>query len=117
VAMYHEVKHEDGKRAKKLHHLRIRKVDGGHVVTHHGHNGEAVAPMGHGYEEEPYHEKFFSPDQGQELLAHIGKHAKVKLESEEETGEAESPDYEPEGGNNRAKPAPKRSEAEEKGED
>ena len=117
MAEYHEVKHESGKeKAKKLHHIRTRKMGDGIVVSHHA-NHEAIAPFDRGYEEMPYHEKYFSPDQGQELLAHLGKHLRTKHGMSPETGEAEEPYREPEGGTNRAKSEPKRTEEELEGED
>ena len=100
---YSESTHEASAKPKKLHHLRIHPHKGGHLVTHHSHH-----PMG-GHEEQPYHSQVFSHDQGEALLAHISKHAKVRSETGEEA--------EPYGESNKLKDEPSRTEAEEKGED
>lgn len=111
---YREASSKDGEGKKKLHHLRIHPHKGGHLVTHHAHH-----PMG-GHEEQPYQSNVFSSDQGESLLAHISKHAKVKGASPE-SGSGENPyEEEPEEVSataERTKHEPKRAAAEEKGAD
>ena len=74
-------KHETRGR-KKLHHLEVHPAhNGGHMVMHHYHSSGA-------YQEPATH--VFGPDQGHEMMAHIAKHAKVKMGEAEEKAEPES---------------------------
>lgn len=65
---------------KKLHHMEIHPAkNGGHMVMHHFASGS-------GYQEPQTH--VFGPEQGEEMMAHVAKHAKVKMDAEEK-GEPE----------------------------
>ena len=56
---------------KKLHHLEIHPAkNGGHMVMHH-------FASDNGYQEPATH--VFGPEQGEEMMDHVAKHAKVKM--------------------------------------
>jgi hypothetical protein len=77
---------------RRLHALRIElgnpKEGGGHIV-HHEHRGGDPEYMGSGEEEGPF---IFGPEDGEKLLDHVKKHAKIKgkeTKHEEEDEELE----------------------------
>ena len=75
--------------SKKMHHMRIHPMKGGHLVTHHAHSME---PYGMEHEEKPYHKVMFGKDDGEELMRHVMKHGKVELAElkDEEEGHPEA---------------------------
>lgn len=77
---YAEVKVEkkEARGRKKLHHIEIHPAkNGGHMVQHHYHHDMT-------YHEPEHH--VFGPEQGEEMMAHVMKHAKVKMDNEEAEG-------------------------------
>ena len=89
MADKHEIKEARGTLERKrggehgkLHHIRVHPHKGGHLVTHHGHNPE---PYGPEHEEKPMATHVFGKEDGEKLMAHLKKHAKIT----EPEGEAE----------------------------
>lgn len=75
VTMARGAKHKKGK--KVLDHMRIKEAEnGGHTVEHHYNTVD-----GPGYHEPEMH--VFGPDQGEEMLAHVAKHANVDVDAKE----------------------------------
>ena len=73
------VEREETRGRKKLHHLEIHPAkNGGHMVMHHFSSDR-------GYQEPATH--VFGPDEGEEMMAHVAKHAKVKMSEPEEKEE------------------------------
>ena len=71
---------------KKLSELVIRPgANGGHMVEHRFSNYR-------GYQEPKTH--VFGPEQGEEMMAHVAKHAKVKIGEAEEKEPMEEGDEE-----------------------
>lgn len=99
-----------GERKAKLNHISIHPVKGGHRVVHHAHEMHS-SPYGPSGEPMDEKEHVFSAEQGEELLAHLSKHAKINIEP------GEASEAEPDEQSEKVKPAPHRSEAEEKGKD
>lgn len=80
-----EIKEARGVRGprKKLKHMLVMKgKGGGHIVEHHY---EQAAGEYHEHESKP-----FGEGQGEEMLAHVGKHMGVKSEQGEQQEEAKS---------------------------
>lgn len=70
---------------KKLHHLEIHPAkNGGHMVMHHYHSER-------GYMEPATH--VFGPEQGEEMMAHVMKHAKVNAPAGEKDEAAEAEEH------------------------
>ena len=74
-------KNETAKGARKskprLEHMRIMHAEnGGHIVEHHMRADNV-------YHEPQKH--VFGPEQGAEMMAHVGKHMKVKMEEPKES--------------------------------
>jgi len=107
VDSYKEARGGEHKGKPKLHHLEIHKGKNGHKVVHVHHH--SMGPMGMEPSDDVEH--YFSKDQGEELLAHIEKHAGIS------TGAGTASEAEPDEESEKVKPEPKRTEAEEKGED
>ena len=83
----HEAKAEVKKEGKsKLHHLRVHPHKGGHMVTHHAHNTERYGPE---HEEKPMATHVFGKEEGEALMKHIAKHAKVVMPEAAEGAEPE----------------------------
>ena len=78
---------------KKLHHIRIHPVDGGHMVTHHAHSGEQYGPE---HEEKPYKTHLFGEGEGAAMMEHVARHVKADL-GDQEHEEAELERHEEEG--------------------
>lgn len=77
-----KVEREEKPKGAKLHHLEIHPGDGrrgGHIVEHHMH--------GNGMDYKPPMKHVFGKDEGPEMMAHIARHAKVKMSEGEERRE------------------------------